>query len=88
MLALTHQMQRNVAWKHIGAAGIRLQVRSIMHARDWLPTTVTFGVEVTLQMPGQPDAPWLGKAGIDCGHQRLFLWSIGPDGRQFAAPPA
>ena len=56
-------------------------MRNIIHAGDRLPTMVTFGVEVTLEMPAQPDVPWLGKAGIDSGYQRLFIWSIGPDAR-------
>lgn len=61
------------------AAGLRMELRSVTHSRDWLPTAVTFGVETTLQLPDGSEQLMEGKAGIDCGHQRLFVWSLGPD---------
>ena len=43
-----------------------------------VPGVVDLGVEATLQTGDGMEIALEGKAGIDCSHERLYLWSVGP----------
>lgn len=43
-----------------------------------VPGIVDVGVETTLHTGDGMEIALEGKAGIDCSHERLYLWSVGP----------
>lgn len=43
-----------------------------------VPGVVDLGVEATLHTGDGLEIALEGKAGIDCSHERLYLWSVGP----------
>ena len=45
---------------------------------SYLPGIVDLGVEATLHTGDGVEVALEGKAGIDCSHERLYLWSVGP----------
>lgn len=45
---------------------------------SYLPGIVDMGVEATLHTGDGMEIALEGKAGIDCSHERLYLWSVGP----------
>jgi len=45
---------------------------------SYVPGGVDLGVEATLHNGDGIEIALEGKAGIDCSHERLYLWSVGP----------
>lgn len=61
------------------AAGDTLTIQSIHPAPDTYGLgLIDFGVMATLHAADGQVISLDGKAGIDCSHERIYLWSIGP----------